>query len=99
MQGHRKTNQEIADKVNSMSFDKLVEGHEVHKKAEDQFQKNRMPLYIIVGVAFIIGTINGIYIGSDVVFLMCLVSGGGTFAYLWFTRLSGSSLPKDPHDR
>lgn len=68
--------------------------HEAHEKAEDQFHKSRMPLYVIVGVAFLIGLINGMYIGSDVVFLMCLIFGGGTFAYLWFTRRSGPDLPK-----
>lgn len=64
------------------------------QKAEDQFQKSRMPLYVIVVAAFLIAVINSIFISSSTVFLMCLIFGGGTALYLYRTRNNGPELPK-----
>lgn len=87
------TDQEIADKVNSMTFDELVDGHEEQQHADDKFQKSRMPLYVIVAAAFIIGIINSSNANSDIS-MMCFVFGGGTFIYLWVTRNNGPGLPR-----
>lgn len=93
MQRQYRTDQEIADDVNSVPYEKSAKRRAEDEKAEDQLQKSRLPLYVIVAVAFLIGAINGIYIGSDIVFLMCLIFGGGTFVYLYLTRNNGPDLP------
>jgi hypothetical protein len=94
MHNHRRKNEEIANQVNSMPYTELTAGHEAYERAEDEFNKSRVPLYVIVGAAIVIAAINEAYIGSAVAFLMCLIFGGGTLFYLWLTRNNGPDLPK-----
>lgn len=82
------------NRPNQDSTGDFEERQKAFQKAEDQFQKTRTPFYIIVVVAFLIGIINSIYIGSAAIFVMCLIFGGGTFIYLYRTRYNGPDLPK-----
>jgi hypothetical protein len=68
---------------------------QAYRQAQDTHEKSRMPLYVIVvAAALVLATVNGAYISSGVVLIMCMLFGGGTFVYLWCTRNSGPDLPR-----
>lgn len=87
-----------SSEIDQVTHNKLNNSEEdarlAFQKAEDQFQKSRMPLYVIVVAAFLIAVVNSIFISSSTVFLMCLIFGGGTIFYLYRTRNNGPELPK-----
>lgn len=81
-------------KTTHNSSDELASVQKAWEKAEDEFHKKRMPLYVIVGVAILIGSLSAAYLGSGEIFIMCLVFGGGTAFYLWVTRNNGPDIPR-----
>lgn len=86
MSGEHLSDEEIANIVNSKTLDQKIEDNDRYSQSLEVDHKSRMPLYVIVIVAFIIATINGSFINSPIVFVMCALFGGGTFIYLWVTK-------------
>ncbi len=93
MKDHSVTNDDIVAKANNMSLDELEHSQQTYTRTQTAHEKHRAPLYVIVAVALVIGTVNSLYFGSGAVFIMCLIFGGGTLAFLWLTR-NNPALPR-----
>jgi hypothetical protein len=79
MQKKRMSDQEITDLVNGKSFDELERDRDTHIRRD----KHQKPLYIVITASMVIGTVNGLYFGSEGIFLACLAVGGAALIYLW----------------